>query len=157
MATQNVLDYCDELNKLGIENHILEHPSLRAIGDVLNHLGLTFSDCAPTLIMKGDEKFIAVVIRGDTRADFKKIKQLLGIKDLRMATPEEFTNLTGLPIGAARIYEKKVDKIIIDTRVFEKEYLASGSGDFDCSIKYKTEDFEKIPNNIVADVAKNPE
>ncbi len=157
MLTKNVLDYCEELNKLGIENHILEHPPLRTTVDILKHLGLTFADCAPTLIMKGDNKYIVVVIRGDTRADFKKIKLLLNVSDLRMATPDEFTVLTGLPIGAARVLIPNAEKTVIDVKVFEKEYLAGGSGDFSYSINYKTEDLKVIPNSIIADIAKDSE
>lgn len=152
MNDQNVLNYCKELTILGIENEIVEHPELKAIKDVLDFLRLTFSDCLPTLLMKADDDYLAVVFRGDCRVDFKKIKQLFNIKDLRMATPEEFTQLTGLPIGAARVYIPNVNKTIIDSKVFEKEYLYGGSGIFSCSIKYKTSDLTNIPNSITEDI-----
>ncbi len=150
---QNVQDYCDSLTVLGIENTIVEHPASKAIAEVLHSLGLSFSDCVPTLIMKADDRFIAVVIRGDTKTDFKKIKKAFGMKDLRMATPEEFTNLTGLPLGTARIYTPGI-QTILDTKVFEKEHLTGGSGRFDCSIRIKTADLTKIPNSTVADINK---
>lgn len=150
MTDQNVLDYSEELTKLGIENQIVEHPSMQAIRDVLDYLKLNFSDCLPTLVMKADDEFIALVFRGDCKVDFKKVKQDFNIKDLRMATKEEFTTLTGLPIGAARVYIPEVNKTIIDKKVFESDYLLGGSGSFSCSIKYKTSDLTKIPNSLTA-------
>lgn len=153
MVEQNVRDYCDSLTALEIENTIVEHPVSKEIAGVLSALNLSFSDCIPTLIMKADNRFIAVVIRGDTRADFKKIKKAFSIKDLRMATPEEFTDLTGLPLGTARVYTPGI-QTIIDTKVFEKEYLTGGSGQFDCSIRVKTSDLIKVPYSTVADINK---
>lgn len=151
MTDQIVETYRQTLNKFGIATEILEHPNLKAIADVLKHLELTFSDCMPTLVMKADDTFVAIAIRGDCRADFKKIKKYLGVSDLRMATPEEFTKLTGLPIGAARVYIPGT-KVLLDKKIFEKEFLASGSGNFDCSLKYKTEELKNLPDNEIVEI-----
>lgn len=151
MVDQSVLDYCNNLTSLGIENTILEHSPAREIEDVLRSLNLSLADCIPTLIMQADKNCIAVLIRGDTRANFKKIKKVCGVKDLRMATPEEFFRVTMLPAGAARVYTPNL-KTIIDTKVFEQAYLTGGSGRFDCSIRVKTADLKNIPDCMVADI-----
>lgn len=104
--------------------------------------------------MKADDTFVARVFRGDCKVDFKKVKNQFNIKDLRMATPEEFTNLTDLPIGAARAYIPNVHKTIIDKKVFEKEYLTCGSGSFSCSIEYKTSDLTKISNSVTSEITQ---
>ncbi len=148
---EDVRRYCDSLTELGIENAAVEHPTSREISGVLAALGLSFADCVPTLIMRADDDFIAVVIRGDTRADFKKIKKTFGIKNLRMATPDEFTERTGLPVGTARVYNPGI-RTIVDDLVFEKEYLTGGSGRFDCSIRVRTSDLRGIPDCTVADI-----
>jgi prolyl-tRNA editing enzyme YbaK/EbsC (Cys-tRNA(Pro) deacylase) len=155
MVDQSVQAYCDDLAALGIEYEILEHPPAREFAELLDGFGLSFSDCVPTLIMKAGDHFLAVLIRGDTRADFKKIKKALGIRDLRMASPEEFTQVTGLPVGTARVYTPGL-RTILDARLFEKEYLTGGSGRFDYSIKVKAADLAKIPGSIVADVSSPP-
>lgn len=153
MINKSIQDYSESLTTLGVENTIVEHPATKDIGVVLSYLGLTFADCSPTLIMKADDYFLAIVIRGDTRANFKKIKKEFGIKDLRMATPEEFVQVTGVQVGTARIYTPNL-KTIFDTKIFEKEYLVGGSGKLDCSIRVKTADFHKIPDSITADVSQ---
>ncbi len=154
MIGKTVLDYCKVLTDLGIENEIAEHPETKQISEVLNYLHLKFSDCVPTLIMKGDGCYHAIIIRGDCKIDFKKIKKALDINDLRFATPEEFTEFTGLPLGAARVYTPNAETLI-DPKVLEKEYLFGGSGRFNCSIKYKTADLAKIAKSKIVDVTKD--
>lgn len=75
MVDQAVLDYSKQLKGLGIGNEIVEHIETRKISEVLDNLKLGFSDCVPTLIMVGDGRYLAIVIREDTKADFKKIKE----------------------------------------------------------------------------------
>lgn len=154
MIDKNIQDYSDALKDLDIENQIVEHTQTKDYREILTDIHIELSDCVPTLILKADNHFIAVVFRADSRVNFKKIKKLLDVKDVRMATPEEFIFLTKLPIGAARVYNPGM-KTILDKKVFEKEYLMGGSGNFSCSIKYKTDDLRKIPENIVADITKS--
>jgi prolyl-tRNA editing enzyme YbaK/EbsC (Cys-tRNA(Pro) deacylase) len=151
MADDDLLTYSDRLTELGIEHTIVEHPASREIAGVLDHLGLTFADCVPTLVMRADGSYVAVVIRGDTRADFKKVKRALGARDLRMATPEEFGEATGLPVGAARVYNPGM-RTVLDIRVFERDYLTGGSGRFDRSVRVRAADLRKLPDSLVADV-----
>src|SRR5690349_19692050 len=119
MKDEIVVQHTAALAELGIYAEVVDHPAQRAIADVLDYLHLTFADCMPTLMMKADSQDLALVIRGDCKADFKKIKKDFKFKDLRLATPEEFTELTGLPVGAARVYTPNV-RTIIDSKVFEQ-------------------------------------
>jgi prolyl-tRNA editing enzyme YbaK/EbsC (Cys-tRNA(Pro) deacylase) len=77
------------------------------------------------------------------------------VRDLRMATPEEFTQETGLPVGAARVYNPGM-RTVLDTRLFEREYLTGGSGRFDRSVRVRTADLRRLPDSMVADVNREP-
>ncbi len=152
--TMNTVDYCKALSALGIEYKILEHPEMKTPAEVENYFGLTPGEGIPTMIMKTENEFIAVLLREDCRMDFSKIKKAVGAKDIRMATREEFTELTGLTPGAARVYNPGL-RTFIDKHVFEKENLYGGSGSFTCTLQYKTADLIKIPNSIVVDITKS--
>lgn len=154
MIDQVVSQYSEQLNELGIEHQLLEHPDLRVATEVQAYLGDTLAGCAQTLIMKAGDKFIAIIKRGDVRLDSKKIKKELGVSSLRMATKEEFIELTGLPLGAARVFNPGM-LTLLDQSLFGKDYLNGGSGSFTVTIKYNTEDFKKIPNSSVADITEN--
>lgn len=154
MQASDLDTYCAALSDLGIDYEKFYHPSMKNAVDVLQHLGLQLTDSIPTLIMKADSSFIAVLLRGDMRMDSKKIKKHLRIKNLRMASREEFIEVTGLPVGAARVFNPEL-AALIDSQVFEQDYLMGGSGVFDCTIKYKCADLRKIPNCEVMDLTKS--
>lgn len=144
MIDEKVKKYSEELRKLGIEHKILEHPQLVSVEAVQKYLGYGMDDSAATLVMKADDKFVAIIRRGDTKLDGNKLKKYLGIKSYRMATEEEFTELTGVPSGAASVYIPNLPTYI-DKKIFEKEYINAGSGSLLYTFRYKTEDLKKIP------------
>ena len=152
MTNSHLEDYCNRLDRLHIAYTTINHPHLRQAGDILQLLGLGKEQSIPTLIMKADDSFIAVVLRGDTRADFRKIKRHLAVRNLRLATAAEFKALTGLPPGAAQVYNPGLTTLV-DERVFEQDQVMGGSGVFDCSIRYRSADLKKIPGVQVIDLA----
>lgn len=154
MKDQKVLQYLEELKKLGIPYKIAEHPYLKEVEDVLKYCNLTFADGASTLVYKVDDGFIAIIRRDDCKIDLKKLRKIIGSKTLEMATDEEFTKLTGLEPGAARIYIPQVKKTYVDEKIFEKEYVQAGSGSFTASIQYKTSDLLKLPMSEKVSIAE---
>lgn len=150
MIDKELIEYSNTLKQLSIAHEILEHPELKTPPQVCAHFGVTLADGLSTMIMKANDEFVAVIRRDDCRIDFKKLKQAIS-KNIRMASPEEFTNLTGLPLGAARVYNPGLPTFV-DQKVFEKEYLIGGSGSFICSIKYNAHDLKNIPGIKIIDI-----
>lgn len=151
MKQSDITIYSEQLRELGIEYTVVAHPELKTPPETLRYLGLTLAEGSSTLIMKADDRYIAVVRRDDCKLDFEKVKQAIGAKEIRMATPEEFSGLTGLPVGAARVFNPHIETLL-DQRLFEKDYLIGGSGSFTCSFRYKVADLPKIPGSRVVDV-----
>jgi prolyl-tRNA editing enzyme YbaK/EbsC (Cys-tRNA(Pro) deacylase) len=149
----SIQTYSENLKKMNIEHKIVEHPELQTPKEVQDFLGLDLSDGLSTLLMKSDNEFIVVIKRCDNKIDSKKIKAVLRSTSLRMATPEEFFDITKLPLGTARAVNLSL-RTILDKNIFEKEFLTGGSGSFTCSFLYKSQDLLKIPNSIVVDVTQ---
>jgi len=152
MISDEVKEYSQTLTDMGIDNEIAEHPDLKIPPEVQEYLGLTLADGLATMLMKAGDKFIVVVRRCDCRLDSKKLKALVGSK-LRIANPEEFFELTGLPLGAARVLNPGITTYL-DEKLFEKEYLTSGSGSFTCSIRVRSEDLKKLPDSNVVSISE---
>lgn len=150
---QLVIEYSDQLKKLGIEHKIVEHSTSRDIDEILGYLGLTRSQSAATIIMKADNYFVSVIRRDDCKLNFSKIKSFLNVNDLRIATDQEFKEITGLNPGTAIYYNKNIDTVLVDKKVLETKYSFGGSGSFSCSINYRTSDLHKIPGSKIVDVA----
>lgn len=156
MIDQISLDYSKKMAEMGIKNKILEHSSLVEAADVVAELGYTLDDSVATLIMKADNNFIAVLRRDVTKISFKKIRKLLGITILRIATPEEFSKVTELEVGTARFYVENV-KTYIDKKVFEKKNILGGTGSLSTTFQCLSEDLKKLPNIQVVDVTSEIE
>jgi Cys-tRNA(Pro) deacylase len=63
-------------------------------------LGVEVGQIAKTILLMVDEKPVVVVISGDRRVDFKKVKALRGGKRVRLAGPEDVVTRTGFKVGA---------------------------------------------------------
>lgn len=148
-----VSKYSQQLTKLGIHHEVINHPEMVEVVDVMGYLGLPISEGFSTLIMKADDKYVAVIRRDDTKLDYEKVRREIGVVDLEILEKDEFEKLTGLPRGAAHIL-CPVDLTLLDTQLIEKQYLMGGSGSLGYTIKYNTSDLKKIPNSRVVSVAK---
>lgn len=153
MIDPKVRKYSELLKKLGIEHTILEHPPLVKVEDVQKYLNSTLHEAGATIFMKADDQFIAVIRRGDCQLNFKKIKKLLHVSNLRVATEDEFANLTHQPIGAAHVYYPQV-KTYIDKKIFELEFVNAGSGHLNYTFRYKAGDLKKIHAIEIADITE---
>ncbi|KKP67529.1 MAG: Tryptophanyl-tRNA synthetase [Candidatus Roizmanbacteria bacterium GW2011_GWA2_35_19] len=156
MIDKMSLEYSKKMTELGIKNKILEHDSLVEAADVVAQLGYTLNDSVATLIMKADKNYIAVLRRDVTKISFKKIKKLLGISELQIATPEEFNQVTGLEIGTARFYVENV-KTYIDKKVFEKKTILGGTGSLSTTFRCLSKDLKKLPNIQIVDITSEIE
>lgn len=145
--------FSKQLHKLGIEHTLLEHPQLISVAEVQRYLGYGMEDSAATLLMKADDRFVAIVRRGDTKLDNTKVKKLLEVTSLRMATEDEFSEVAGVPSGAASIFIPGIPTYL-DQKLFDKEYINAGSGSLLVTIRYKTDDLKKIPEAAVVDITK---
>ena len=147
----DVNEYSKKLESLGIRHELVSHPEMVEVVDVMGFLGLPISEGFSTLIYQADGKYVALNRRDDTKLKLSKVREVLGVTELKMVPPEEFEKLTGLRRGAARPLSP-VSETLFDSKMFEKEYLMGGSGSNSTTIKYLTADLTKIPNSRVMDI-----
>ena len=147
----DVNEYSKKLESLGIRHELVSHPEMVEVVDVMGFLGLPISEGFSTLIYQADGKYVALNRRDDTKLKLSKVREVLGVTELKMVPPEEFEKLTGLRRGAARPLSP-VSETLFDSKMFEKEYLMGGSGSNSTTIKYLTADLTKIPNSRVVDI-----
>jgi tryptophanyl-tRNA synthetase len=152
MIESTVKDYSDQLKKLGIRHTIVEHPMLVTVEDVLKYFKMSYNQGSSSMLLKSDNCYVVAVRRDDCKLDLKKIKKVLKSDSLRIATKEEFTEVTHLPVGAARSYIPGIMSLI-DQKVMEIPEIQSGTGSFTSSIRYRTEDLVKIPQSQLVDIA----
>jgi len=76
-------------------------PGTTSIEQVSKLLKIKPQQLIKTLIYVGDEKPLAVLIRGDHEANENKIRRALGVESLELAEADVIQQLTGAPVGFA--------------------------------------------------------
>lgn len=77
----------------------VETPGQKTVEDVANFLGLNISKIAKTLILKTDDDFVALMVRGDHEANLVKLKNYLDVVNVDFASEKEIEEITGGAMG----------------------------------------------------------
>lgn len=147
----------EEINKIfeeaNIDYEIVEHEPVFTSEEAARIRDSDISRGAKALVLMADKRPILAVVPGDKRADFRKLKKLLGIKDLRMATPEEVKNVTGLEIGAIPPVGKAMGLDSYYAEEFlDKDRVAFNAGSHTISIFVKASDLIKTERPAIHDI-----
>ncbi|HCM41820.1 MAG TPA: proline--tRNA ligase [Candidatus Omnitrophota bacterium] len=76
-------------------------PNLRTIEELSHRYKLKPAEMVKTLIYMADGKPVAGLVTGDSELNEPKFRGLLGVKELRQATPQEVQAATKAPVGFA--------------------------------------------------------
>ncbi len=138
----------------GLDYEIYQDELLMANAKIgASHYGIELSQCAPTFILNADGNYIAFIIQGNRKLDFKKIKRYLGTKKVEMATRDEILKVAGSPIGSVSLINLNL-KTLIDSGVRGLEYCYGGCGVEKYTMKIKAADLIKITGAVVDDFSK---
>ncbi len=77
----------------------IETPGKRKVAAVCAFLDISPEQLVKTLVFIGDDTAVAVLVRGDREIEEVKLKNYLGVSDLRMADDKETFAATGVPSG----------------------------------------------------------
>jgi len=105
---------------------------------------------AKAIIFSADKTPILIVVPGNKKVDSKLFKKLYRIRDLKLLSPEQVKDLTGLEIGAIPPFGNAMDLITYaDELVFENEEIAFNVGAHTKSVLMKANDFKILENPII--------
>ena len=116
-------------------------------------LGCKVCDIVKSLIFKSNEKYYLCLISGDKRASARKIKSILNVDQLSMASATDVKQVTGFSIGGVSpIGHLNKLNVLIDLSLERFEQLFAAAGHPYCIFKINYRDLIKItnglPNNI---------
>jgi prolyl-tRNA editing enzyme YbaK/EbsC (Cys-tRNA(Pro) deacylase) len=141
----------DVLKNAGADYSILmDDSSLKTALSGAQQHGITLQEPAPTLILKVKDSYIAVIISGNTRISFKKLKQILNVKDVSMADPQTIFELTGAKIGEVSLINAELPTLI-DVQVLQNKSCYGGCGVPNVTLRINPQDLVKITKAQVAD------
>ena len=116
------------LDGANVNYEILSHTEtiISAEDGVARGIG-NLAEMAPTLILESEKGFIAAIISGRTRLSYKKIKKMLGLKNVSLAKPDVVLRVTGAEVGTVSLVNLEFPTII-DSMLKETTNVFGGCG-----------------------------
>ena len=141
-AFEKLKSFLDE-NKVSYEYK--EHEEVRTSEEAAKARGEDIKIGAKAMILKCDDKFIMLVLSAAKKIDSKRVKEILNVKSLRFATPEEVEHLTGcVPGGVPPFANIFGIDLIVDKTIQMNEFMAFNAGERTKSLKLKTADYLRL-------------
>ncbi len=128
-----------------------EMPTAAAAAKVL---GIEENAIAKTCILKANQRYVAVILQGSDRIDANKMKEHLGTKKYRFATPEEVLQKTGYiaggtpPVGLG----KGIEQIFIDQAVLTHKVVFGGGGLKEALLQLAPQTIVELSNAAIVNV-----
>ncbi len=108
-----------------------------------------------SLLFRTENTFILCLVAGDRKASLNKIKKILNIKDVSMASADEVKNVTGYTIGGVSPlgHLNKIN-IFIDSSLERFRFLFAAAGHPNCVFKTNFTDLQKITNGSIKEISE---
>lgn len=98
-----------------------------------------------------DNCFVMCVLPGDKKIDFKKLRKELGVRDVRLASPEEVEKVVGVKIGAVSPFGNLSGlRVLLDDSIMDNGEIVFNAGDHSKSVKMKLTDYLDLVRPEVA-------
>lgn len=132
-----------------------EHTAVRTSQEAAEIRNSPLHAGAKAMVFFGDGKPVLIVLPADRKVDTRLFKQLYGVKDLRMATPEEVEELTGVTVGAVPPFGGIFGlPHYMDATLRENDVIFFNAGMHTRSMSVQTADYERITSPVVGMFSK---
>ena len=129
--------------------------SARTALEAASSLGCEIGAIVKSLLFKTENSFTLCLVAGDKKASLNKIKKILNIKDVSMASADDVKNITGYTIGGVSPigHSNKID-IFIDNSLKRFTSLFAAAGHPNCVFKINFTDLQKITNGSIMEITE---
>mgnify|MGYP006149414109 FL=1 len=134
-------------------NIVILEESARTAIDAANSLKCETGAIVKSLLFKAKSNFILCLVSGDKKCSLNKLKKIINIKDISMASPEEVKTQTGYTIGGVSPvgHNNKIE-ILIDNTLERFIDLYAAAGHPNCVFKINFKNLQKITNGTLKDL-----
>ena len=146
-AEKSIKEYNNEMSVI-----ILDSSAKTAI-EAASSLGCEVGAIVKSLLFKTENTFTLFLVSGDKKASLNKIKKILNIKDVSMASADDVKNVTGFTIGGVSpIGHLNETNILIDSSLERFNYLFAAAGHPNCVFKISFKDLNKITKGSIKEL-----
>lgn len=143
------------LEKQNVNYESYEHEAVKTSEEAAKIRQTALHTGTKAIVLYADDTPVMVSVAGDKKIDFSIFKKLYGIKDLRMATPEEVLKVTGVPIGAVPPFGAIFGiPLYMDDSIIKNDTMVFNAGLHTKSISMTGTDFQKVEKPIIGNFSK---
>ena len=134
---------------------IILDTSARTALEAASSLGCEVGAIVKSLLLKTEDTFTLCLIAGDKKASLNRIKKILNLKDVSMASANNVKNVTGYTIGGVSPigHLNKID-IFIDNSLKRFTSLFAAAGHPNCVFKINFIDLKKLTNGSIGELVE---
>ncbi len=134
--------------------HLVFNQSTRSVAEAAQAAGVTPQDFVKNICMiDSGGTLIVGIVKGEDRVSTSRVARLLGVAEVRIATPDEILERTGYPCGGTPSYGYTA-RFLIDEKVLRKEFVYTGGGSVSSLVKIKSADLVKANQGAVVRIRK---
>jgi len=97
---------------------------------------------------------LLAIVPAKSKVSHRKLKRILAVRDVRLATPQEVLEHSGYPAGGVPPFSN-ISRILLDTQVLEKETAIVGGGDVNKLLEVRTRDIVAFLSPKIADISES--
>lgn len=137
------------------EFELLEHPAVFTAEEAASARQVDLKQIAKSLILRANKNFIMAVIPGNKELDNEKLRKLLKVKFINLATSDAIKKLTGLGLGSIPPFGNlfHIDTIV-DEALTKEEFIVFNAASSTTSIKSHAKSYIDLLRPKVAKITK---
>lgn len=152
-------DVTKVLDKAGVEYELLSHPHTETAAAEAEALGVDPGEVGKTLVLSTPDGNVRAVLPGSARLDVRKVRDVLGVtgKRVHLLSEEALTrDYKEFELGAVPpLGGKSRDRVLVDTRLAERDSIVIEAGSHDESVRVTTADLIRLTEAQVADICRD--
>ena len=117
--------------------------------------GIKPSEIVKSLVIKTKpEGYYLVILLGNTKINFNKIKEILNVRDAHLASPDDVLEHSNYPVGDVPPISVELP-VIMDEKVLNNDIVYGGGGSPNANLKIGVKELVETTNPKIANFSKD--
>lgn len=133
------------LEQEGVPHQLMRHEPVRTSEEAARVRGTPLEQGAKALVFRAGDRHLLLVLPADRRVDSRAVKRALGVKDLRLVSPEQLLELTGLEPGSVPPFGNLMGlPTYVDERLLALPRISFNIGSRSVSVVMSPDDYHRL-------------
>jgi Ala-tRNA(Pro) deacylase len=139
------------LEEHNVPYKLTEHEPVRTSEEAARIRGVALKTGAKAMIVRGKDDYYLLVLPADKRIDWKRMRAILHMSNLRLATEEEAENIAHVKMGSVPPFGNILGlPTYFDEGLFENDVVNFNPGSTTHSIAMKSVDLRDLISPVIA-------